>query len=269
MLDLGNVLEPYTGEKINQAKQEAFIKTSALLNCRAIGVGPLDIAGEHPFLNRAPLSSLPPMVAANLEGPTGMASKIKKYVIITVNDIKFGITGVIPDLSTKKVINSDYRVSDPEMALKQVLPELKKKSDFILLLSQFRAQETEQLIEPLASVDIALCIGAYLVDLGKPSDLKVMNVVKHAQQLGIITIEKKEEKITVKDADRISLSPEIPSDPKADGLVSVATEKINKEKRAQRAKIKRDKRGAKAMEQLKMTPEEFIKSYSKPTELSK
>ena len=259
VLDLGNALNPHAPATINRIKKDAAIKAMEMTGCSAMGIGPYDISAGYRFIDAVNAKDLPPMVAANLEAPADLAGFIKKYLVVTVDGIRFGITSVMPDISTRSLISTQFHVSDAETALGQILPELKAKSDFIILLSQFPTEQTQNLAESFPMINLSLCTTHHsLLDLGNPSGLRVLNVVYRAQQLGIVEIEKKNDKAIIKDARRIQLNQDIPSDPDMEAVVSIAMKKIHLQKQATRDKNKKKQ----AFETLKMTPEEFIKSYN-------
>ena len=260
VLDLGNVLNPNEPAMINRIKQDTAIKAMEMTGCSAMGIGPKDISANYRFIDTGTANNLPPMVAANLDAPVGLARFIKKYFVVTVDGIRFGITGIMPDLATRSLISPQFHVSDAETALRQVLSELKTNSDFIILLSQFPTDQTQNFAQSFPMIDLALCTtNHYLLDLGNPSGLRVMNVIHRGQQLGIVDIEKNNGKAIIKDARRVKLNRDIPSDPDMEAFVSLAMKKISLQKKAAREKNENKK----ALKTLNMTPEEFIKSYNR------
>ncbi len=265
VLDLGNVLDPYAAAMINRAKHDAAVTAMKMTGCRAMGVGPLDISAGYKFVETEHAPELPPMVAANLEVPAGLAPFIKKFLILEINGIKFGVTGAMPDHTARSLINPEFDVTDPQTALSQILPELKAKSDFIILLSQFDTKQTKALAQSLPMIDLALCTSRYQVDLDSPSDLRVMSVLHRGQQLGTVRVEKHPAKIVVKEVRRLLLNDDVPSDTDMQTLVKNTLKEIDLAKEAARQDALKKENKKNAFDTLKMTPEEFIKSYKRGT----
>src|SRR6185369_1330683 len=75
-----------------------------------------------------------PFLSANVQAPVG---EIKKYTIVVTRGIRFGLIGLTTeDVKTKSHPNKvvGVTVSDIVKTLEQLLPEVRKKSDFIIAM---------------------------------------------------------------------------------------------------------------------------------------
>lgn len=100
-----------------------------------------------------------PVLSANIETPI---SEIKKYTIVNAKGIRFGIIGLTTEeLKTKshpKNLNG-VNVADTVKTLEQLLPEVRKKSDFIIATVHLEDAEDRRLAS--AFPEIRLIIGGH------------------------------------------------------------------------------------------------------------
>lgn len=101
-----------------------------------------------------------PVLSANLVTPI---SEIKKYTIVTAKGIRFGIIGV----TTEEVATTTHprslggvTVLDIVKSIEQVLPEVRRKSDFIIVTAHLKAEEEKRVAE--AFPEIRLIIGGHI-----------------------------------------------------------------------------------------------------------
>ncbi len=101
-----------------------------------------------------------PVLSANLVTPI---SEIKKYTIVTEKGIRFGIIGI----TTQEVATTTHpknlggvTVLDIVKSIEQVLPEVRRKSDFIILTAHLTTEEEKRIAE--AFPEIRLIIGGHV-----------------------------------------------------------------------------------------------------------
>ena len=100
-----------------------------------------------------------PILSANVESPV---SRIKKYSIVTAKGLRFGLIGLTTaELKTQshpKTVE-DVTVLDIVKALEKLLPEVRKKSDFIIATVHLQDAEEQRLAS--AFPEIRLIIGGH------------------------------------------------------------------------------------------------------------
>src|SRR5215470_3450871 len=96
--------------------------------------------GNHEFdygqraLSRRLRQAKFPLLSANVQSPI---REIKKYVVVTVKGIRFGLVGLTTqDLKSKShpKYTNGVAVLDTVRTLERLLPEVRKKSDFIIAM---------------------------------------------------------------------------------------------------------------------------------------
>src|SRR5262249_52754737 len=100
-----------------------------------------------------------PVLSANVQSPV---SGIKKYTIVNTRGIRFGIIGLTTeDLKIKSHPKNlaGVTVLDTVRTLERVLPEVRKKSDFIVATVHLRDEEERRIAS--AFPEIHLIIGGH------------------------------------------------------------------------------------------------------------
>ena len=59
--------------------------------------------------------------------------------------MKIGVTAVLGKKYQKEIHNDEIEMSDPDAALAKIVPELKQKSDYLVLLAHATQEESEAL----------------------------------------------------------------------------------------------------------------------------
>jgi 2',3'-cyclic-nucleotide 2'-phosphodiesterase (5'-nucleotidase family) len=100
-----------------------------------------------------------PLLSANVESPI---SEIKKYVVATVKGVRFGIIG----LTTEDVTTTTHpknlggvKVQDIVKTVEGILPELRSRSDFIIVTAHLTDDEEKRIAN--AFPEIRLIIGGH------------------------------------------------------------------------------------------------------------
>jgi len=105
-----------------------------------------------------------PLVSANAyDGETG-DYLVERYLVVERAGKRFGITGVtVPDKkipTDKTVAAPNVRLDDPAESLRKVLPELRRKCDFVIVLAQMSLGLCKQLPEQVEGIDF-LVVGSH------------------------------------------------------------------------------------------------------------
>jgi 5'-nucleotidase / UDP-sugar diphosphatase len=101
-----------------------------------------------------------PLLSANLVTPL---REIKKYTVVRVKGIRFGIIG----LSTEEITTTTHpknlggvKVLDIVASIQQILPEVRRNSDFIIVTSHLNTEEEKRVAE--AFPEIRLIVGGHV-----------------------------------------------------------------------------------------------------------
>jgi len=79
--------------------------------------------------------------------------------VIEAAGMKIGVTGVLGKKWQAEINNSEIEMIDPETALAKVLPELKNKADYLVLLAHATMEETRRLAEEFPEFDLVITAG--------------------------------------------------------------------------------------------------------------
>jgi len=128
-----------------------------------MNLGGIDFSLGVDFLKKVTSDLNFPIVTSNLVYREGGLHFGKEYVIVGSGGIKVGILGVMPldvfENKSAELIGKSLEIIPPEKALTFLIPELKKKTDVIVLLSQCGIEATNLLLENLDGIDLAIIAG--------------------------------------------------------------------------------------------------------------
>lgn len=156
LLDSGNALKKR--QKLSELLAETTIEGMNYLRYDALNIGQGELSMDLPFLRDLEKKSLFPFVSANLFiRKTGLPLG-EQFVIKEFNGVKAGITGVIsPALVMRSgPAREALVVEDPATTLEQMLPELRKKADIVIVLSHLGNAGTKTLVQEVSGIDIAV-----------------------------------------------------------------------------------------------------------------
>jgi len=173
-LDAGDI---FTGTFISdEFKGEPTIQAMNKIGYTAGTIGNHEFDYSQAVLKSRLREAKFPLLSANLTTPI---SEIKKYKIVNVKGIRFGIIG----LTTEEVVTTTHprnlggvTAQDVVKAVAQVLPEVRKKSDFIILTTHLTAPEERRVAAEFP--EIRLIIGGHVHDALGPFSLGQTLVAK-------------------------------------------------------------------------------------------
>jgi 2',3'-cyclic-nucleotide 2'-phosphodiesterase (5'-nucleotidase family) len=267
LLDTGNLLfERHQPSETDIYTRKNTIITDAmnLMAYDGVNLGTNDISPDSRFFEERCGKAAFATLSANARMDKDCdQNPVQKYMIKEVNGIRIGITGVLPD-TKKNLLNRNFHIDDPKMALDEIIPELSAKTDYIILLSGFNRQDTTDLVARIPGIDLGLCVDPNRPpttviagnESGKEVPFRIMSITIEGMELGILTLEKDKGRAYLGDAKTVYLDQKTPSDEKL-LEISWQFEKWEKETRAEKKKTKIQNQ-QQLMKNLELTPEEFF-----------
>ena len=179
------------------------------------------------------------------------------------------ILGIMPSNAFENVLNprslENLMIIPPEKALKSLLPEVRKKADFIILLSQYRFEATTMLINAVDGIDLAISRQSQRSKHpSKNAKTPVMQIRLRGESLGSL-------ELTIDDTGQIirsqgkmiKLDKSVASNVRIVKMIDDAYLKNAKEVKIMRAKKERRALDKEARELWKLTPQEYIETLNK------
>jgi hypothetical protein len=100
-----------------------------------------------------------PFISANV-GLFGFNAKVlEPYRIVVAGGLKIGITGVLGKTFQRRIHSDEVEMSDPEVALRQIVPEMKKKADYLVLLANATMKESTDLAKAFPEFAVVVTAG--------------------------------------------------------------------------------------------------------------
>jgi 5'-nucleotidase/UDP-sugar diphosphatase len=167
-----------------------------------------------------------PLLSANLQSPV---SGIKKYTVVTAKGIRFGLIGLTTEgLKTKShpKLVENVTVLDIVKTLEKLLPEVRKKSDFIIATVHLEDDEEQRLAS--AFPEIRLIIGGHNHSVLGPIRLGQTIVGKTGvggQNVGRVDLDFQNKKLVRMDAKLIPVKDVRPA-PDITGILGPFQEKV-------------------------------------------
>ena len=235
----------------------------------ALNIGQGELSLGIDFLRDLEKEALFPFVSANIFlKETGLPLG-EQFLIKEFNGLKVGITGVIsPEYVAKSSPEAkNVTIEDPIATLERIVPELRKRSDVVIVLSHLGVASTRTLARKISGIDIAI-IGNDTQILAQPEkvgDTLIVENCKKGEYIGVLNIVLDSNgKIleTKGSVDKIPTT--VVADPEAYRIVykykqEKAVTLIEQKKQAKRQELHED-----LMKQLQtMSPEEFIEQMQR------
>jgi len=76
--------------------------------------------------------------------------------VVEAGGVKIGVTAILGRQYQKEINNAEIEMSDPAAALKKIVPELKKKADFLVLLAHATRKESIELAKQFPEFNIVV-----------------------------------------------------------------------------------------------------------------
>lgn len=129
--------------------------------------------------------------------------------------LRVGVTGVSRQPSVGETIDG-YRVTDPAAALRQQVPELRKRADVVVVLAYVRADEARALAKAVPGIDVMICAQDFLpgtVDNEWVETTLIAPVIVQTRWLTDVRVSQPSPGVRRFDARRVLLDRVVPDDP--------------------------------------------------------
>jgi 2',3'-cyclic-nucleotide 2'-phosphodiesterase (5'-nucleotidase family) len=261
---VGNVFS-YRGS-YQKIQADVCLKIMSLMKYNAMNLGKNELDLGMNYLQEQASNITFPFLSTNVT-PENTPLFLKKVIIKEVENATVAILGVMPDndaLKSRPDLENkeNLRILSPVKAIKERVPDLRKNSDFIILLSQLPQDQLITLINDVNGIDVVISC-QYPNKQAPPGQQKtpVVQIKPGGFELGYLKIEKDQKghmKI-IKD-EKIILDQSIQRDKKTLEMVNkFYLQKTREEKiLSQRQKIHEE-----VKELLKLTPSEYMEQLQK------
>jgi 2',3'-cyclic-nucleotide 2'-phosphodiesterase (5'-nucleotidase family) len=161
------------------------------------------------------------LVSANLLDPTGK-HVLPESKVIDRDGVRFGVTGVTDSVyafqnrAQHRLIIDDFRYEGMKEALARVVPELRKKSDVVVVLFHTQVAEIPHLIADVPGIDVGIAghTPGYIQNPEKIGDAWVLRPGNRGQDLGVakVYIDPDSSKVSRVDGEGEILDEKVPMD---------------------------------------------------------
>ncbi|MCE5302166.1 MAG: hypothetical protein LLF97_03535 [Planctomycetaceae bacterium] len=161
-LDVGGLVQGFGRQA--ELKYQTLVEGKRKMGYDAIAFGADDLrlpAGELIAVAAGVDGKPSPFVAANV-GLLGKPGEIvPRSKVIEAGGLKIGVTAILGEAFQKETHNDEIELSDPVAALEQIVPELKRKADFLVLLSHATVEESKQLARRFPEFNVVVTAGGF------------------------------------------------------------------------------------------------------------
>ena len=271
VLDCGDT---FLGKKnVPELRAEAVLSGMKLMEYHAVNVADGELSLGRGFFQETSKKLDIPFISANISNVRGDHPEIKPYLVKNFGKLRVAITGITPSVffDMDGLKKQGLMVKNPVMALKEIIPELRKKADIIILLSHMGYKGTLDLFRfnQISGIDVAIAgHGRALLD--NPKKVNSTLIVQSSmggEYLGKLSLNLGPDRtIQQYEGEVLALTEDIPVDEKAGEIM----EEFKKKKREAEKTARRERERKKLLEAqtkyLKMTPQEFLEMMKKENE---
>ncbi len=254
LLDCGGVFD------YKKDTAEFILKTMEMMGYDALNIGGPELQFGKEFLERSRSRVSFPYIASNLLYRGDRLPWTSEYIIKEADGINVAILGVfdpddlahIPKQEQEKV----FEAIPPEAALKKLVPEVRKKADLVILLSQLNASKNLALLEAVEGIDVTIFSGCNdLLNEKPPENTVILSTGCKGMTMGLVNLTLDDKRVP-----GVSEKRYVPMDLSVPGNEAIArlVEAHKKEQELNEQKMKKE-----LMEGLKLTPQEFMERYRK------
>ena len=156
-LDVGGLVQGFGRQA--ELKFQTLVESKRKMGYHAIAFGADDLrlpAGELVSVAASIDGKPSPFLSANV-GLFGFAAEITPTSrVIEAGGRKIGVTAVLGKEYQKKIHNDEIEMSDPEAALEKIVPELKRKADYLVLLAHATLEESVALAKKFPAFNVVV-----------------------------------------------------------------------------------------------------------------
>ncbi len=172
-LDVGGLVKGFGRQA--ELKFQTLVESKRKMGYDAIAFGVDDLrlpAGELVAVAASVDGNPSPFVAANV-GLFGFAAEIAPTSrVIEAGGMKVGITAVLGKKYQKEIHNDEIELSDPEAALEKIVPELKRKADYLVLLAHATLEETVALAKRFPAFNVVVASDGFAEPPAAPQTIE-------------------------------------------------------------------------------------------------
>jgi len=218
LLDAGNALVNDMEPAVS-SKGATSIEALNRLGYQAVALGDRDLSLGLGALRERLAEAKFPMLSANVVVKTSDERLAQAYAILNVQGHRVGVIGVTGQPAQNDL--SPFEVKDPLQALREVLPVVVERSDFVIVLSNASAAQRREIVRSMPEVDLVISAGDDFInppEAGEAGGLIVQadhSTPYHAGlHLGILrlTLDRDNQRQQYV-WESLSLGPEIPDEP--------------------------------------------------------
>ncbi len=157
VLDAGGLVRGFGRQA--EMKFQTLVEGKRKMGYDAVAFGADDLrlpAGEL-VAAAAGIDGKPSMFLSSNVGLFGFDAAITpKSRVFDVGGVKVGVAAVLGKQYQKQIHNDEIEMSDPEAALKQIVPELKRSANYLVLLSHATLEESKALAKKFPDFNVVV-----------------------------------------------------------------------------------------------------------------
>ena len=183
----GDMIQGHTWANLSKGEAAIELMNAMRFDVMVMGNHELDFGQE--ILKKRISEATFPVLAANVSG----MDALKPYVIKEVGGVKVGFLGVVAEdtpVITHPNNVTGLRFGPVQETVEKYLPEVRAKSDIVVVLSHIGYPDDRMLAEKVKGID--LIIGAHshtkVVDPPRIGDTLIVQAWEHAKALGVVDI---------------------------------------------------------------------------------
>ena len=190
LLDSGGVFAD-RGQRL-KLKADVILKAMDLMGYDALNLGSREFFFGLDFLKSVSSGISFPFISSNLVYDKSRFPWIKDHILKNVGGLRVAILGVMPVEAFENIPDpgslKNLKIIPPETALKNLLPKVRKKADFVILLSQLGFEATTSLVDKLNGVDLAISYGRKRIGHPDKGRTLVVHTGSQGKSLGFLQI---------------------------------------------------------------------------------
>jgi len=172
-MDVGGLAKGYG--KQAELKYHITVEDMRKMGYDAIALGRAELrlpTGELVAETAAVEGQQSPFVSANV-GLFGFAAETTARMrIVEAAGMKLGITGVLGKEFQQEIRSADIEMTDPAAALSKIVPDLKQKADYLILLAHATKEESIELARKFPDFDLVVTAGGAPEPPAKPEPIE-------------------------------------------------------------------------------------------------
>jgi hypothetical protein len=172
-VDVGGLAKGY-GIQAEQ-KFQIMVMGMRQMGYDAIALGKAELrmpAGNLVAETLGPKGPQGPFLSANVGLFGAPGQNTLQTRVIEAAGVKLGITGVLGQQFQKAIRSDDVAIVDPETALSAVIPDLKEKADYLILLAHASVEESRALARKFPDFDLVVTAGGAPEPPAKPARIE-------------------------------------------------------------------------------------------------